>query len=655
MIKNLITSVLLISAILVISPAEAATTYYVRCDGGTPAQCDGTHDAAQAGATDGADAGSLPDCALSSPNYVSGTNQNTGGAAGLIAAADTVIVDGELHAGCVATTKSGRAEYEVGLDAPNMPAGNNCALPFPYGCSANVWPAGTSAGFPTKIYGKGYNTGCKAPPQFWGSGSAYTPLGITSNTELKCVEITDHSGCIFRHDGYGNIDNSGSQDPITCGEPYQVGNYVNPGPYSKVGINIPSGSHDIIMDHVWVHGMSYQGINATGLTGNLSMTNVVIRGNGYVGYTGADGSNYTGDYLWRKGGLEYSGCGERYPPTNGIGLSLAAMRSPTDIHNCWTQGQGAGYGDGLGANIAWGNWTFDHIDVFGNASDGLDQLYDGTGTEKVEGITCEGNTGACYKSSAANVYVENSTLIGNCAKNKQGTNPVLYGDSSAPGRTGGCNNNGHCDANENSTTCGGDCAAYGPCRPANHTPLSIGMQAGSTVNIYGNTITGNSDVIIYVSSNGSNATSNLRIKNNLIVGATEYNGGESDTADFYYQDGTGAPTLTQDYNVIAHTKTWSTDCIGAHDQCFANESSLNLVGPISNFGPTYYTGTSYITAYYLQVTSPAHSATAADETVTLQGSAFDSTGFNRRATWDAGGIEYRPTLHLSTDYYSVSQ
>lgn len=661
MIKNFcfkLMAVLEISAVIIsgcCSPAMAAG-YVVRCDGGTAAQCDGTHDAPLAGAVDGADPGTLPDCALNSPNYGSGANGQTGGAAGLMVGGDTIIIDGELHSGC-APTLSGRAEYEIGSGAPNMPAGGNCSAPgagFPYGCYPNAWPAGTSLANKTKIYGKGYNTGCKKPPQLWGSNAAGAGgaragiFRINSFTAFGCLEVTDHSGCIHTISAGGTIDNNAAQDPIACSTNYTGS---GPGRWAETGIRFQDGAHDVDIRDTWVHGLGMDGVWGNFLAGTFSMVNFYIFKNGYDNWTGNDNAHYTGSYSWTGGTNSFAGCGQKYPGTYTIPRSKSQWRDRSDVHNCWTQGQGAGYGDCYGISARSGSWTIKRTDAFGCSSDVWDFLYDSSGTMTFAQNTCEGNNGSCFKSGSGSVNVENNTLIGNCTNYKN--NPTVFGSPTALGRSGSsCNNNGLCDANENFVNCG-DCTAYAFCRA--NTPLSINTNTGSQAKILNNTIVSNFDVAIYLQ--GVTAGGTAIVKNNMLIGGQNYLNGTDmgDLSDGIYSEGAGV-TITRDYNVECGTKNITTACSGsAHSQCFTSCNSLNLAGTMMNNNPTFYQGNDYISSFFLTATSPAHGINAADETVPLVSTAFDATGFNRRSTWDAGGFEYRPLLHFSTDEFRVDQ
>ena len=64
-------------------------------------------------------------------------------------------------------------------------------------------PSGPDPAHPTRILGAGWETGCPAPPQLWGTERAWFVINLTgsSNIHLACFEITDHSDCVESHTG----------------------------------------------------------------------------------------------------------------------------------------------------------------------------------------------------------------------------------------------------------------------------------------------------------------------------------------------------------------------------------------------------------------------------------------------------------------------
>ena len=161
--------------LLIISPAYSAT-YYVRLDGGTATQCTGLADAPYPGS------GSNQSCAFSHPFWAHAPQNHPTKLQG----GDILIIDG-----------SNNAEYMLGFGAPNATGSNTCHPSWPYDCFMRPIPSGPDAVHPTRILGKGWDTGCKNQPQLWGTERSDRIINLigSDNVELQCLEITDHSDC----------------------------------------------------------------------------------------------------------------------------------------------------------------------------------------------------------------------------------------------------------------------------------------------------------------------------------------------------------------------------------------------------------------------------------------------------------------------------
>jgi hypothetical protein len=269
---------LLLSVFLFCSVSSAwGATYYVRTDGGTATQCTGTTDAAYPGT------GSAQACAFNHPFWVLTPN---GAGTQRIAGGDTLIIDG-----------TGGAEYMIGYGAPNA-VGSWCHINWPYQCFMQALPSGPSADNPTRVLGKGWDSGCSNPPQLWGTHRLVQILNLnaSNNVEVQCLELTDHSSCQGR---------SSNRD-IPCNS------YTEP--YADKGI-VASDSENVLIKNVNIHGLAYQGIHA-GRLKDWTLENVTIRGNtsaGWDGDIGANNSSNSGDIIFNNVTIEYSGCGETYP------------------------------------------------------------------------------------------------------------------------------------------------------------------------------------------------------------------------------------------------------------------------------------------------------------------------------------------------------
>jgi hypothetical protein len=273
-----------------------AATYYVRSDGGTATQCTGLADAAYPGS------GTGWACAFNHPFWaisVKGNNPTK------MQGGDTLIIDG-----------SGGAQYMMGWGGPNVNDTSICGSSWPWDCYMRAIPSGPDAAHPTRVLGKGWNTGCINPPQLWGNDRALMILNLqgSDNVEVQCLEITDHSAC-------------------QQGGPNPCNNTTAPfGPWASKGL-VASDSSNVLLKNVNIHGMAHHGIHAARLS-NWTLENVKIVANSFVGWDGDMGattSSNSGTLMFNRVAIQYNGCGETYPG-----------KVP---YNCYSQDQG-GYGDG---------------------------------------------------------------------------------------------------------------------------------------------------------------------------------------------------------------------------------------------------------------------------------------------------------------------
>jgi len=345
--------------------AFAATTYFVRVDGGSTTQCTGRTDAAYPGA------GSAQACAWNHPFQALPP-----GAVARIAGGDTLIIGG--------------GSYMMGFGAPGA---TSCAQSYSWDCYMASVPSGLSATQPTRILGKGYDAACPAAPELWGTERASMVLNLqgSSNVEVSCLEITDHDSCVDQHCHGGNC----------TGEVLACNRAAAPwGKWAGVGIKA-SDSMKVWLRDINVHGMAHRGVLAGRLT-DWTMDRMTIRANGWAGWDGDIGANSSnsGQMLFRHLDLSWNGCGERYPSKQPFG--------------CWGQVTG-GYGDGLGTGATAGNWVIEDSTIHHNTSDGLDLLYmSAGGTVTVRRTWAEGNAGNQLKTKG-NSIIENSVIVGNCA------------------------------------------------------------------------------------------------------------------------------------------------------------------------------------------------------------------------------------------------
>lgn len=386
-----------------------ATTFYVRGDGGDASQCTGRVDAAYSGS------GQAQACAWKHPALALPTSD-----VARIAGGDTLII--------------GAGNYMIGWGAPDA-ASSRCASSYPWDCFLAAVPSGPSANAPTRILGRGYDNACPAPPQLWGTERVHKVLNLdgSSNVEIGCLEITDHSDCVeFHSDSASRCERDSA--------PY--------GAWASAGLTASASSHVWLHD-LNIHGLANVGVYAGGLD-NWTVERVRIAANGWVGWNGdiGSGSSNSGPIVLSHVEIAWNGCGERWQ--TGV------------IHACWAQ-QAGGYGDGLGTASTGGQWLVEDSYIHHNTSDGLDLLYlDGAPTTSVvvRRVRAEGNAGNQIKTRGA-ALIENSIVDGNCA--------YFLG--------------------RDAMTADDQCRAFG-------NTLSIGLVAGQTATIRHNTITGEGDCLL---------------------------------------------------------------------------------------------------------------------------------------------------------------
>ena len=487
-----------------------AATRYVRTDGGDANQCDGSVDAAYPGS------GNSFACAWKHPFFAlppGGTPRISGG--------DTLII--------------GPGSYMMGLGAPGTSSGS-CVSSWSYECHMPSIPSGPSSAQKTRILGKGYDQGCPAAPQLWGTERATPIISMdgSSNVEMGCLEITDHSDCIESHCSNG-----------TCaGGPSQISQCKRDsapfGAWSSVAIQA-SASSNVWLHDLNIHGMANRGIVAGGLT-DWTVESVKLRANGWAGWDGdiGAGSSNHGTQTFRHFDVSWSGCGERYPGG--------------EIFGCWAQEE-AGYGDGFGTAATGGNWLFEDSSFTHNTSDGLDLLYaDGTGSIMIRRVRAEGNAGNQLKTNGSTSIV-NSLIVSNC---------------------------GYFEGRYNMSA-GDNCRALG-------NAVSLGMPVNTTVNLDYNTITGEGDCLIL---NGGGAGSHLNVRNNAFIGAPDYWDGVHGTPQQTCLQFTDGPAIT-----VAFTRNfiWDVKAGACPSGSICNAAPNMADATLSNFDPLPMPGSALLDA-----------------------------------------------------------
>lgn len=413
---------LLAAALCAASFAAPAATRYVRADGGTSSQCTGAVDAAYPGS------GTAQACAYSTP------------ATGIanIAGGDTLVI------------KNGSYAVASQLTAP----------------------AGGTASAPTRIRGEQAGD-CRVKPELYASGGTRTQmlnLSASTGVEVECLEITDHSACVYRHPDF------------PCS-----GSYAIHGIYAY-------GASNVTLRDVYVHGIG-NGFKG-GKVNNLTLERVRFIANSEAGFHGATGcstsgcDSFTGTIIFRNVEIAWNGCGEAYPKLTIIGCHGQADRDGN--------GSNDGYGDGVGTTDTAGVWIVEDSQIHHNTSDGLDLRYS--------------------KLAGADVQIRRSWFYGNAGNQVKVWGKLLMENSVAVsnckyfGTRYGAGSNGATDPE--------------PCRADGNTVFVVApAMTGTGITLRYNTIAGESLALFQTNSEaGATSASVARLENNVFVGATVYTG-----------------------------------------------------------------------------------------------------------------------------------
>jgi hypothetical protein len=455
--------------------SSGGTTYYVRTDGGTSTQCTGLVDAPYPGS------GTNQPCAWSHPYWALDNEGDW-----RIQGGDTIIV--------------GPGSYMMGYGAPNT---GWCDPDGAYECDIPPLPSGPDQNHPTRIVGKGWDTGCTNPPELWGTQRIWHVLDLTdtSNAVISCFEITDHSGCVEFH----------SNPEVEC----ERDNYPF-GQWASSGITA-SDSSNVTLSHLNIHGLASHGI-AAGRISNWTVDDVRIAGNGWVGWEGdIDGEDTNSGTLHFKNWIvEWNGCGETYPGEQP--------------HNCWGQSAG-GYGDGVGTGRTGGNWVIEDSIFRYNTSDGLDLLYvrESGSSIRIERSMSYGNAGDQMKVNG-DTAIENCLVVSNC---------------------------GYFDG-KSFTWDVDHCRAGG-------SGLALNLRKGNTISVINSTISGQGDCLAIVECDDSacDGSEEVIVQNNIFIGNPDFTS-PGDTTCYFWFDRDDFYRTRMDYNVVYNAKMGNND-YAAHD------------------------------------------------------------------------------------------
>ena len=322
----------------------------------------------------------------------------------------------------------------------------------------------------------------------------------SSNVEVDCLELTDHSDCVYAHGhAWGGTE-------LTCNsESYPFGDWAGGGIYAEDASGVGLKNLDI-------HGFAHYGIWA-GRLRDWTLEDVRVAGNGWVGWDGdiSGSDSNTGKMTFRHVTVEWNGCAETYPDEEPTG--------------CWAQTAG-GYGDGIGTGATAGDWTFEDCRILHNTSDGLDLLYHELGGSiAISRVLAQGNAGNQIKVTG-NTSITNSVLVGNCAFFEG--RPFTY----------------HVDA----------------CRAMGNT-LEAAYNGGEQVSVMNSTLYGQGDGLVSagVRWGACDGSEKLTGRNNVFLGDEEFHD-PTDVSFLFYQEDCPGLTFEVDssiaWNVKSHGAPW---------------------------------------------------------------------------------------------------
>ncbi|MDD5559068.1 choice-of-anchor Q domain-containing protein [Candidatus Methylomirabilis sp.] len=455
----------------------------------------------------------------------------------------------------------GAGSYAVGIGAPGAEGCDPGDSPH---CLLPRVPSGPDLSRPTRLLGAGWDGGCPSPPELWGRERLAYVINLegSSNVELACLDITDHSSCIEDH----------NQERLPCvGCNVACNRTVSPyGDWAEIGL-YAADSANVHLADLNIHGLAVDGVLA-GRLSNWTVERVRIIGNGAAGWNGdltGDGSNTSnsGDIVFRKLEVGWNGCSETYPSR-----SIA-------VNTCWAQMAG-GYGDGFGIGFSQGRWVFEDADFHHNTSDGLDLLYlQGQSSVELRRVRTEANAGNQLK-MAGSARVENAVVVGSCGYFQRAGSPLMVeGD--------------HCRAAGNA--------------------VAFELNPGSQVTLMNSTVTGEGNVLIEESCHGPwpgaptpqpdcLGTERVTVRNTILLGQPQWGDPTTPVVYHYWELAPGEvpPTLVRpDPLDVASNLDFGVrdgECPGIGDICgrdplLANATLASFDGRLKQGSPAIDAGT----------------------------------------------------------------
>lgn len=416
-------------------PTAQAATKYIRTDGGTASQCNGSVDAAYPGS------GTNQNCAWNHPSWALGLRD---GGTRRIAAGDTLVI------------KNG--SYALGYGAPSTADKSGCSSSSTHNCYLRAPPNNVTI--------KGEEAGnCRSRPELWGTDGVRQMLTFddTSGVTVECLEITDHSDCL-----YGHYNSS-----LACNTSKD---------YARHGIHAWNAS-DLVFRDLNIHGIGqncYKGSKIHNFS--LIRTRLVACGDsGFHGATdGTTDNSFSGTILLQQVEIAWNGCTEDYPTLK--------------IHGCFGQ-EGGGFGDGLGTDHTAGTWIIEDSYIHHNTSDGLDLRY--------------------TTDNSAQVYIYRSWFYSNA-----GNQVKVWGKVTMENSVANSFCNFFSDRYDTMTNSPDPEPDPEPCRADGNTVfIMVPAMTGTGVILRHNTIAGHSSQLVQLDNDdGPTSSSVVRLENNVLVG-----------------------------------------------------------------------------------------------------------------------------------------
>lgn len=470
----------------------------------------------------------------------------------IIAGGDTVILDNATP-------------WRVGWDGDGSNTGQE---PWcfgwrggPYGCFNPTVPSGTAAQH-TRILGRNWaNCSVGGQPdkskmsELFGGHGVITPLNLTGAqyVDVQCVNITRHSQCILH---------GSPAYPVGCQRSVPLDDY------DADGILTDTGTHDLLLQDLWIHGHTDRGIIGA-IGGTVTANRVDIAYNGMAGWDFDDGSGTPSVNAVLKmshSTIEWSGCNQEYPAVDSF-----------PVISCYSQSTG-GYGDGIGTPAKDGMDVYiDHSIFRYNTQDGEDfgHIDIGGHTLSITNSASYANNGGQFKwgPGFTNATFVNNISVGNCLRMSQ---PI-------PGAP---------------STFNANLADFCRAEDAN----SLDVYNGANVLLADNTFVSYAPTSFDIQCGGSScANTSITFRNNIVRGydnPSTYNmGGQYGGPGGFYFDGPLFGTFTRDHNIYYGLRG---SCIANHPFSYAAQNtatSESCVDPDFVNEPTTFSGESTLDGF----------------------------------------------------------